>query len=217
VEFGDVISREARLSVHRLAALLLEERRRDILNVHPAYTSVLITFDPRITELPELERFVRQLVKRCGSVRLPPSRMVEIAVCYDGEFGPDLGTVARHHHMSWADVIRIHSSATYVVHFLGFSPGFPYMGGLPEEIATPRHSTPRLSVAGGSVAIAGNQAGIYPVASPGGWHVIGRTPLRLFDLTLDPPALLALGDEVRFVPIPRAEFETMSGRSEGDR
>lgn len=134
-------------------------------------------------------------------------RFVEIPVCYDGEFGPDLADVARHTGLSVEEVIARHSAVEYRVHCLGFAPGFPYLGGLPPELATPRRATPRQGVPAGSVAIGGAQTGIYPQSSPGGWNVIGRTPLRLFDADREPPALLKAGDRVRFRPITRGEFE----------
>lgn len=130
----------------------------------------------------------------------PESRQIDIPVMYGGEAGPDLGEVARHCGMSERDVVALHSSVDYVVWFLGFQPGFPYMGGLPERLATPRRAEPRLLVPAGSVGIGGSQTGIYPLPSPGGWQLIGRTSLKLFDPQKDTPVLLAPGDTVRFVP-----------------
>lgn len=130
----------------------------------------------------------------------PESRQIDIPVMYGGEAGPDLGEVARHCGMSERDVVALHSSIDYVVWFLGFQPGFPYMGGLPERLATPRRAEPRLLVPAGSVGIGGSQTGIYPLPSPGGWQLIGRTSLKLFDPQKDTPVLLAPGDTVRFVP-----------------
>jgi KipI family sensor histidine kinase inhibitor len=132
-------------------------------------------------------------------------RRVEIPVKYGGEEGPDLGFVAAHNHLSEAEVIRMHASHEYPVYLMGFTPGFPYLGGLDPAIAAPRLSAPRSLVPGGSVGIAGEQTGIYPQDSPGGWRIIGRTRLRLFDLTRDPPFLLAPGDIVVFTPVPALE------------
>ena len=173
---------------------------RGILNFHPAYSSVLVDFDPRLRGFAELEALLRELAA-AGSGADAIERMVEIPVRYGGEYGPDLEDVARHTGLSAARVVELHSSAEYLVHFLGFSPGFPYLGGLPAELATPRLAAPRKLVPGGSVAIGGSQTGVYPVDSPGGWRIIGRTPLRLFDAEASPPALLAMGDSVRFRPI----------------
>ena len=173
---------------------------RGILNFHPAYSSVLVDFDPRLRGFAELEALLRELAA-AGNGADAIERMVEIPVRYGGEYGPDLEDVARHTGLSAARVVELHSSAGYLVHFLGFSPGFPYLGGLPAELATPRLAAPRKLVPGGSVAIGGSQTGVYPVDSPGGWRIIGRTPLRLFDAEASPPALLAMGDSVRFRPI----------------
>jgi KipI family sensor histidine kinase inhibitor len=133
--------------------------------------------------------------------------VVAIPVCYDIEFGPDLRDVAQHAGVPVEDVVRLHSLPTYLVYFLGFSPGFSYMGGLPEVLRTPRLPTPRPRIAGGSVGIAGGQTGIYPVDSPGGWRLIGRTPLRMFDPLATPPTRLQPGDRLKFEAIDRAAFE----------
>jgi len=136
-----------------------------------------------------------------GQQPLPQARRVEIPVCYGGEWGPDLDFVARHAGLTTAEVIRRHAAAEYTVYMMGFLPGFPYLGGLDVSIAAPRLETPRRRVPAGSVGIAGEQTGIYPLASPGGWRLIGRTEVALFDLTARPPCLLAPGDQVQFIPI----------------
>jgi inhibitor of KinA len=210
VSFGADAGRKVSEKVLRLTSLLLHDLRKEILNVHPAYTSVLITFDPNVTVAVELERRVHGLCERMGTVETPAPKAITIPVCYEGEFSPDLEHVARHNGLSPADVVRLHKSAAYTVCFLGFSPGFPYLAGLPEQIATPRRASPRLRVAAGSVGIAGRQTGIYPDSSPGGWQVIGRTPLRLFNPSLDPPSLLNMGDEVRFEPISPARYAELT-------
>lgn len=131
----------------------------------------------------------------------PENRFVEIPVCYGGAFGPDLDDVARHTGLSPERVVELHASVQYRVYFVGFSPGFPYLGDMPAELATPRLPSPRKRVAAGSVAIGGSQTGIYSIESPGGWRLIGRTALPLFDANAKPPALLQMGDRVRFVPV----------------
>ena len=136
---------------------------------------------------------------RLESVALPPARTVEVPVRYGSADGPDLDEIARLHDIPAEEVVRIHSGADYLVYFLGFSPGFPYLGGMPAEIATPRLSTPRTHVPAGSVAIGGDHTGIYPVASPGGWRIIGRTPLEIFRADRVPVTLLQMGDHVRFL------------------
>ena len=142
---------------------------------------------------------------RAGAVRA-----IEVPVCYENEFAPDLGDVAQHAGLSEEEVVRRHSSARYRVNCVGFTPGFPYLSGLPAELATPRRASPRTEIPAGSVAIGGAQTGIYPSKSPGGWNVIGRTPLRLFDHRNEPPAMLRAGDSVRFRQISREEFEQLS-------
>jgi inhibitor of KinA len=137
-------------------------------------------------------------------------RVVEVPVCYDEEFAPDLSVVAKASGLGLDKVVQLHASAEYRVGFIGFAPGFPYLVGLPPQLATPRRAVPRQMVPAGAVAIGGGQTGIYPSASPGGWNVIGRTPLRLFETTRAEPALLRAGDGVRFHAINRAEFDALS-------
>jgi KipI family sensor histidine kinase inhibitor len=206
ISFGEEIAVE----LHRQTAWLTRrlQGERGILNLHPAYTSVLVEFDPRLRSHAEIEALLRALCEAgdarasAGETACPAKeRVVEIPVHYGGECGPDLADVAGHAGLPPERVIELHSSASYLVYFLGFSPGFPYLGGLPPELATPRLAAPRTRVPAGSVAIGGSQAGIYPMESPGGWRIIGRTALALFDAQASPPALLAMGDRVRFVPI----------------
>jgi KipI family sensor histidine kinase inhibitor len=165
------------------------------LNLHPAYTSVLIDFDPRRYTLDRIEAIVRACLEKPAPPD-PEPRLVEIPVEFGGECGPDLEDVARHTGLTPQRVVEQFTAALYEVYFVGFSTCFPYLGGLPLELATPRLSAPRKHVPQGSVAIGGQQAG----ASPGGWRLIGRTPLQLFDPQAIPPPLLRMGDQVRFVP-----------------
>jgi inhibitor of KinA len=199
VSFGHEVSREIHRDVLRLSVLL--RGRKELLNIHPAYCSVLISYDPRRWEPAAIESLVRESLARMSAIKLPAPRTVEVPVHYGGADSPDLADVAQLHSMTPADVVRIHSSAEYIVYFLGFSPGFPYLGGLPPELATPRLPAPRRLVPAGSVAIGGEHTGIYTVASPGGWRIIGRTPLEIFRADRNPIALLQMGDCVRFVAI----------------
>jgi len=202
--FGDEIPLAAHRDVLRLTPLL--QAVRAVVNVHPAYASILIDFNPLETGHRELERAAAELYAQAATAPLPVPRTVEIPVCYGGEYGPDLAGVAAIGGHSPAEVVAIHSGADYLVCFLGFSPGFPYLSGMPECIAASRLATPRSRVPAGSVAIGGRQTGVYPLASPGGWRLIGRTPLRLFQPDADPPALLRMGDHVKFVPISKGDF-----------
>jgi KipI family sensor histidine kinase inhibitor len=174
---------------------------RGLLNLHPAYASLLVEFDPRLRSHEEIEALVRErLDQEAAHPAADAPRLVEIPVRYGGDCGPDLGDVARHTGLSPERVVELHSSAEYVVYFVGFAPGFAYLGGLPPELATPRLPAPRKHVPAGSVAIGGNQTGIYPIVSPGGWRIIGHTSLKLFDPESSDPTLLKMGDRVRFRP-----------------
>lgn len=200
--FDDRISLAAHRDVLRLTPLLRSVR--GVSNVHPAYASILVDFDPLAIRHHDVERAAAELFAQAASAPFPEPRTVEIPVAYGGDDGPDLEAVAALTGHTPGDVVAIHSSAEYLVYFLGFSPGFPYLGGLPESIAAPRLETPRRRVPAGSVAIGGRQTGVYPIASPGGWRIIGRTSLSLFTPAGDPPALLRMGDHVRFVPMEKA-------------
>ena len=182
-----------------------------VVDVVPAFASIAVFFDSVIVGEFEQRRAALEAVV-AGAGKNPvshPRRAVEVPVCYDDEFGPDLDAVARHARRTAADVVGLHSAAEYLVHAIGFLPGFPYLGGLPSELATPRRATPRSRVAAGSVGIGGAQTGIYPFESPGGWNLIGRTPLRLFDPARAQPALLHAGDRVQFQAISRGEFDAI--------
>jgi KipI family sensor histidine kinase inhibitor len=197
VVFGDRIDAESYAAVARLTNGL--SVAREVLNLHPAYASVLVDFDPRRYTHERIEALILACLETPAACE-PEPRQVEIPVEFGGECGPDLADVARHTGLSPEGVIERFSAAVYQVFFVGFSTCFPYLGGLPAELATPRLSAPRKQVPEGSVAIGGPQAGVYPLASPGGWRLIGRTRLRLFDPQSVPPPLLRMGDRVRFVP-----------------
>ena len=179
-----------------------------VLDVIPAYVSVLVRFDPLTIEPAALAIVLRDALARSAEAPMPRGRVVHIPVHYGGEDGPDLDEVALLLRMNAAEVVRRHASASYRVAFLGFLAGYPYLTGLPRVLAVPRLATPRTRVPAGSVAIAERQTGVYPVASPGGWRVLGRTALPLFDPERDPPALLRPGDRVRFFPVAADELPT---------
>jgi inhibitor of KinA len=206
VYFGQQITLEAHERVRKFLLLLEQEPITGIRNLHPAYCSVLVKFDPLKWRHAQLEQNLTQYLGRLESVTLPEPRQVEIPVCYGGEHGPDLIDVSEIRGMTLAQVIELHSSATYVVYFLGFVPGFAYLGGLPEALVTPRLSTPRRRVPPGSVGIAGRQTGVYPVATPGGWRLLGRTPVSMFLPDQEGFSLLSIGDRVRFTPISPEQF-----------
>jgi KipI family sensor histidine kinase inhibitor len=196
ISFGEEISAESWRRVAQLTHAL--QGARGILNLHPAFTSVLIDFDPRRQTHSEIEDLVRDRLASAVALHPDPQRIVDIPVRYDG---PDLEDVARHTNLTPEGVVTAFAAAEYLVYFVGFSTCFPYLGGLPPELATPRLTAPRKQVPAGSVAIGGAQAGVYPLTSPGGWRLIGHTELRLFDPAGEPPGLLRMGDRVRFVPV----------------
>ena len=206
VYLGRQITLRAHERVARLLRLLESEPIAGVRNLHPAYCSLLVKFDPLRLNHAQLESILSLYVGRLALVEFPPARQLEIPVCYGGQFGEDLDEVAALHGISPARVIELHSSVTYLVYFLGFVPGFAYLGELPEALATPRLAVPRKSVPAGSVGIAGNQTGIYPFATPGGWRLIGRTPFEMFRPDRIGMSALSLGDRVRFVSIPSDRF-----------
>ncbi len=185
----------------------VEKRKTEgIIEVVPTYRTVCVYYNPLQIEYERLVETLREIVSETKVGERKERRVVKIPVAYGGDFGPDLKFVAEYNGLTEDDVIEIHSKPTYRVYMLGFTPGFAYMGGLDERIAAPRLETPRKRVPAGSVGIAGKQTGIYPIESPGGWRLIGRTPLKLFDPKKDPPTLLLPGDLVKFVPIDKEEF-----------
>jgi inhibitor of KinA len=210
VSFGGEIIPAAHDRVRRLLRLLESEHIPAVCNLHPAYCSLLIRFDALRMEHHELEKIVRSRLSRAGHLPLPEPRQVEIPVCYGSQFGADLAELAEMHGMTPDQVVALHASATYTAYFLGFTPGFAYLGGLPETLATPRLASPRRTVPAGSVGIAGNQTGVYPFATAGGWRLIGRTPIPLFRPAENEMSLLAIGDRVRFRPIPAEEYAKLA-------
>lgn len=202
VTFGEAIDLATNRQAHALAHLLAEDPPPGLGEAVPGYTTLLVHYDPLQLDYPEMLAWVQPraflAIKSTKSI-LPAARRVEVPVFYGGSLGPDLEFVAAHNGLTSDDVIRRHTARDYPVYLIGFTPGFPYLGGLDESIAAPRLPSPRQQVPAGSVGIAGQQTGIYPVDSPGGWRLIGWTPLKLFDPARQPPSLLAPGDVVRFV------------------
>ena len=209
VYFGERISPEANARVVKLLRLLERKPIPVVRNVHPGYCSVLVKFDALRCTHAELEVLLRGYLERLGSVRNAAPRVAEIPVCYGGEFGPDLDELSATHGLTAAQAIALHTSTTYLTYFLGFVPGFAYLGELPKELQTPRLATPRRKVPAGSVGIAGNQTGVYPFATPGGWRLIGRTPLKMFRAAPVAASVLSAGDRVRFAAISPEKFAEM--------
>jgi inhibitor of KinA len=175
-------------------------------DIAPAFASVAVFLESP-ANLEVAEGAIRAVLRKKRSAKKIRPRLMEVPVCYDREFAIDLAIVARHCELSPNEVVKRHAAADYRVRCLGFTPGFPFLAGLPATLATPRRQTPRTAVPAGAVAIGGMQTGVYPLPSPGGWNIIGRTPLHLFDIAREPAALLRAGDRVRFCAITREEFE----------
>lgn len=215
VEFGDRVDPALSAEIAAAAQRLRESHPIGVLDIVPAYTTLALHYDPAAvgagaSPYEALVETINTWLKTHTAATPPAGRLIEIPVCYGGAFGEDLEALARSHNLSVEEVIAFHSGATYHVHMLGFVPGFAYLGGLDARLATPRRDTPRPHVPAGSVAIGGAQTGVYPLDTPGGWQIIGRTPLQLFRPDAMPPSLLNAGDAVRFVPISVQEFEARS-------
>lgn len=201
VEMGDAIEPDCNRRVTSLLRAVEMGNIRGVVDLIPTYRSLLIQYDPMLVSFEELCDLIAEKESETDDGIAKTSRLVEIPTLYQGEYAPDLEFVANHASLSVDEAIQLHSDIEYPVYMMGFTPGFPYLGGLPEKLATPRLATPRIMIPAGSVGIADMQTGIYPVDSPGGWQLIGRTPLRLFDPHRDPPSLIAAGDKIRFVPL----------------
>jgi inhibitor of KinA len=216
VDFTDESSDHERLLGRALSVAEALERANipGVIDVTSAYESVAVFFDPARSER-DVEEKIRTLMASASVRGSRKRRRIEIPVCYDADFALDLARVEAETNLSGDTIIALHSSAEFIVACVGFTPGFPFLAGLPEKLRTTRLATPRTKVPAGSVAIARTQAGVYPVESPGGWNLIGRTPLRLFDANANPPALLQAGDRVRFRRITRNEFEARVKESSG--
>jgi len=211
VEFGDTISEAVNARVRAFNIALEQSGVPGIVETVPAYRSLMVHYDPGVILYDALVRELEGLLDRLDRIPIPASQVLELPVLYGGEAGPDLGFVARHAGRTEAEVIRLHTSVEYLIYMLGFTPGFTYLGGMREEIAAPRLETPRLSIPAGSVGIAGTQTGVYPIDSPGGWRLIGRTPVRLYDPGRAIPILPKAGDYIRFRAIDQEEYDRIAG------
>ncbi|MGE5245076.1 MAG: 5-oxoprolinase subunit PxpB [Betaproteobacteria bacterium] len=215
VEFEERIDPAVNARAIALAESVQAAAIRGVRDVVPTYRSVAVYFDPLRTDYDALVRRLEREVAAAGSGIVHERPPIDIPVCYGGEFGPDLAAVAAFAHLGESEVVALHAGATYRVFMLGFVPGFAYMGVVDDRIAIPRHSTPRVRVPALSVGIAGVQTGIYPAETPGGWQLVGRTPLAPFDAGRPEPFLLKAGDAVRFRPIDRGEYDRLAKRPGG--
>ncbi len=206
VEYGDGIDPVVNEKVRAMTALLKRNLPAGVEAVVPAYRSLSILYDPLATNPDRLTEILHALEADSDAIQVAEPKIVPIPVCYGGGFGPDIGIVMEHTGLREDEVIAIHASVDYPIYMIGFTPGFCYLGGLDRRLQTPRRKTPRISLPAGSVGLAESQTGMYPVESPGGWQIIGRTPLRLFTPARENPFLYEAGDRIRFVPIAGAEF-----------
>ena len=217
IEVGEQVDEATHARVQATWRWLEQQALPGVTEIVPAYTTVTLFYDPirlgAAGAAPEdlagwLGQRTAQALAAMPSVGAAKrGRLVEIPICYELEFAPDLAAVAQARGLAMDDVIRLHQATDFLVYMLGFAPGFPYLGGLPEKLSVPRRASPRPKVAAGSVGIIGTQCCIYPIETPGGWNLIGRTPLRLFRPELEPPVLLQPGDRVRFRAITRERFD----------
>ena len=201
VVLGSEIDLQTNQKIHELDKLLRQAPPEGVRESIPAYASLLLHYDPCKLGYEQVMDWVKQKMKKIPPFNPANSRLVKIPTRYGGEDGPDLEHVAGFNHLSPQEVIRIHSTPEYPVYMMGFTPGFPYLGGMDPAINTPRLLTPRTHVPAGSIGIAGSQTGVYPIDSPGGWQIIGRTTTALFEVNSASPFLLAPGDRVKFVPV----------------
>jgi KipI family sensor histidine kinase inhibitor len=206
VELGETIAPDVNRRVQELMLQLQQARLPGVREFAPGYRSLLVVFDPLTLSPAELKARITDVAGRPASAGLPQAKLLTVPVFYGGEYGPDLEGVAGHLGISTDEVIRLHTETMYRVYMIGFTPGYPYMGELPAALAVPRRSTPRTRVPKGSVGIAQRQTGIYSVESPGGWQIIGWTPIELFDPTRQLPSLLEMGDRVKFEAVRQVEI-----------
>ena len=215
IKAGDEISEEINGVIRKILIRIESENIDGVVDFIPSYNELMICFDPLLTDFGQLTGRIRLIEDDIGSIELPDMPMTEVPVLYGGQEGPDLAEVAENCKMTPEDVINIHCSAEYMVYMLGFTPGFCYLGGMDNRIATPRKKDPRLKIPAGSVGIADYQTGIYPLESPGGWQVIGKTPIRLFDPHRSPEFIFRAGDRIRFRQISENEYDKIEKEING--
>ena len=213
VEFGNEISEAINAKIRAYNIALQNSKIPGIVETVPTYRSLMIHYDPEVILCAPLMEELRGLLGKLDQIRIPPSEVIEIPVLYGGEeMGPDLAFVAEHAGKTQEEVIQIHTSTEYLIYMLGFTPGFTYLGGMDESIATPRLKQPRVKIPAGSVGIAGSQTGVYPIDSPGGWQLIGLTPVRMYDPDRAEPILPKDGEYIKFYSITKAEFDEIAAQ-----
>lgn len=213
VEFGNTIDEQINRRVHGLRDSLQQQQFPGVKELIPTYRSLFISFDPLVISREELSSKLEDRIAAASiEAREGRQRVIHIPVCYGGDYGPDISFVASYHSLTVEQVVQLHTASPYLVYMLGFTPGFPYLGGMAPQLATPRLERPRTVIPAGSVGIAGSQTGFYPVASPGGWQLIGRTPVKAFNPRQPQPFLFQAGDYLQFYSISPQEFEVLTAR-----
>lgn len=207
VEYGDEINPKVNHKVRAIKYALTENPLKGVEELIPTYRSLIIIYNPSQTNPTALKERLLVLENKIIDVKIPPPKIIKIPVCYGGDLGPDIGFVAKYHNITVDKVIELHTRPEYQIYMLGFTPGFPFLGGLPDELHTPRLETPRSKVPAGSVGIANGQTGIYSIDSPGGWQLIGRTPLKIFEQTRENPFLFEAGDKLKFESISLEKYK----------
>ena len=210
VEFGNEISEKINSEIRAFNILLNEEKIKGIIETVPTYRSIMVHYDPGVIPYRTLIGRLKALTGKMDKVEIPPSDVLEIPVLYGGEMGPDLAFVAQNAGISEEEVVKIHTSTEYLIYMLGFTPGFTYLGGMSDKIATPRLKQPRVKIPAESVGIAGKQTGLYPVDSPGGWQLIGRTPVKMYDPDREVPILPQAGQYIKFKAVSQAEYDKIA-------
>ena len=194
------------MQVFSFTKYLLKHKIDEIINVHPSYNSVMVSLSSNV-RIKQIVEFLKESISNAKNEEIPRGNEIKVPVVYGGEFGPDLRRVSDYSNLTENEVIERHTQRSYLVYFIGFSIGFPYLGGMDESIATPRLKSPRKKVDSGHIGIAGSQTGIYPLSSPGGWNLIGKTPIDVFDIDNPTSSKIKMGDRLKFIPIDESKFE----------
>ena len=208
MELDNKISESTHKKIFTLITHLIHNPIHGVVNIHPGYSSMLLTLD-KMANIDDTLRVVENILDVVHNSEPPEAKLVEVPVLYGGNYGKDIQRVVQFSKLSESEIIQRHQTRKYLVYFLGFSPGFPYLGGMDQDLTTPRIQTPRKRVPQGSVAIAGGHTGIYPFSSPGGWNLIGRTPLKIFNISNPHNSLIQMGDKVQFKSISKDEYERL--------
>ena len=209
VEFGNEIDEKINARLMSFIRTLEDEKVKGIEEFVPSFRAVLIHYNPAVLSFEKLSEILKKALDKPVQELTHHKRIVKVPVCYDSEYGPDIEDVAKHAGLSISEVIELHTKAPYLVYMLGFQPGFPYLGGLDERLHTPRLETPRIKLEAGSVGIGGGQTGLYPMESPGGWRIIGVTPVRCYNPDKDKPIPYKAGDYIKFDAVTKEEFEAL--------